>query len=176
MPILLTALAFAVILLVWHPASEEAIEGRRGILFMLGLLLAGLVVARILVAVGRPAFHEDGVFVAALLVVLLGYMAIAFPPWILMRPGGPLTAVPSARMGLRVLYVASAIGAAAYALGRHGRVVAALEQCASRDAVTRLAGQSALADATIPDEELRPPAGRFQNEQPAYTCRQLRGE
>jgi hypothetical protein len=164
MPILFSALAFAVILLFWQPASKESIEGRRGILFMLGLLTAGLLVARLLVAAGRPAFDEEGVFVASLAVVLFGYMAFVFPPWILTRPGGELFTGASARMGLRVLYAATAIGGAWYAVDRHARVTAALELCASG------------ADATVPDEELRPPAGRFQSASPAYTCRQLRGK
>jgi hypothetical protein len=164
MPILFSALAFVVILLFWQPATEESAEGRRGILFLLGLLTAGLVVARLLVAAGRPAFSEEGVFVATLAVVLFGYMAIVFPPWILQRPGGELFSGPSARTGLRVLYVACAIGGAWYAVDRHARVAAALELCAS------------AADATIPDGELRAPAGRFQPEGTAYTCRELQGK
>jgi hypothetical protein len=164
MPILASALAFAVLLLFWQPTAEESIEGRRGILVMLGLLTAGLLIARLLSAMGRPAFDEAGVFGAALFVVLLGYLAIVFPPWILRGAGGKLFTAAPARMGLRVLYAAIAMGGAWYVVDRHARVVAALERCASG------------ADATIPDEELRPPAGRFQADRPAYTCRQLRGK
>lgn len=172
-PLLLATAAWFAVRVFWRPVTPSNMLRRHALLFLCGLLAAAFFLAVLLAWSGRPDLSEDGLVVGAMLVILLGYLAVVLPPWMLTYRHRSRVNTPARRAGVRLLYGALAIGAIWLTVIRYVTVRAAYDQCALQYAAARTPSQVAAVSVTVPDDDLRPPSGQFNGGRPPYSCADL---